>query len=61
MKLYPTYSNDQRTGIFRVSVIELKVIRWVDEPLRITKYDPAIWENFRVLKGTITPKNWVLR
>ena len=61
MKLYPTYSNDPRTEIFRVSVIELKVIRWDDEPLRIIKCDSGIWEYSRIPKGTITPKYWTLR
>ena len=61
MKLYQTYSNDQRTEIFRVSVIELKVIRWDDEPLRIIKCDSDIWEYSRIPKGTVTPKHWVLR
>ena len=61
MKLYSTYSNDQRTEIFRVSVIELKVIRWDDEPLRVTVCDLTTWEHSRILKGTVTHKNWVLR
>ena len=61
MKLYPTYSNNQINGIFRVSVIELKVIRWDDEPLRVTKGAPDNWEHCIVLKGTVTPKYWTLR
>ena len=61
MKLYPTYSNDQRTGIFRVSIIELKIIRWDDEPLRVTVCDLTDWEYSRIPKGTVIHKNWVLR
>ena len=61
MKLYPTYSNDQINGISRVSIIELKVIRWDDEPLRVTVCDLTTWEHSRILKGTVTHKNWVLR
>ena len=61
MKLYTTYSNDQRTEIFRVSVIELKVIRWDDEPLRVTKSNLDALEYSKVAKGTVIPKNWVLR
>ena len=61
MKLYKTYSNNQRDRIFRVSVIELKVIRWDDEPLRVTVCDLTAWEHSRILKGTVTHKNWVLR
>ena len=61
MKLYPTYSNGQRTVIFRVCIIELKLIRWDDEPLRVTVGDLADWKYSRVLKGTVTPKYWVLR
>ena len=61
MKLYPTYSNDPRTAIFCVSVIELKIIRWDDEPLRITVCDLTDWEYSRTPKETVIHKNWVLR
>ena len=61
MKLYPTYSNGQRTGIFRVCVIELKIIRWDDEPLRVTKSNLDTLEYSKVAKGIIMPKNWILR
>ena len=61
MKLYKTYSNTQRDSIFRVSVIELKVIRWDDEPLRVTRCDLTVWEHSRIPKGTVIHKNWILR
>ena len=61
MKLYKTYSNNQRDGICRVSIIELKIIRWAYEPLRVTVGDLTNREHFRILKGTVTPKYWVLR
>ena len=61
MKLYPTYSNDPRTEICRVCVIELKIVRWKDEPLRVTRGAPDNWEHCIVLKGTVTPKYWTLR
>ena len=61
MKLYKTYSNDQINGISRVSIIELKIIRRADAPLRVTGYDLTVWEHSRILKGTVTPKYWVLR
>ena len=61
MKLYQTYSNDQINGISRVSIIELKIIRRADVPLRVTGCDLTVWEHSRILKGTVTPKYWVLR
>ena len=61
MKLYPTYSNGQRTVIFRVCIIELKLIRWDDEPLRVTKSNLDALEYSKVAKGTVIPKNWILR
>ena len=61
MKLYPTYSNDQINGIARVGIIELKIVMWADVPLRVTWCDLTVWEHFRILKGTVTPKYWVLR
>ena len=61
MKLYKTYSNDQINGISRVSIFELKIVRWADVPLRVTGCDLTVWEHSRILKGTATPKYWVLR
>ena len=61
MKLYKTYSNDQINGISRVSIIELKIVRWADVPLRITWCDLTLWEHSRIPKGITTPKYWVLR
>ena len=61
MKLYSTYSNNQKTMIFRVCIRELNLIRRENEPLQITRNHPDIWEHFRIPKGTIMPKNWVLR
>ena len=61
MKLYKTYSNDQINGISRVSISEPKIIRRADVPLRVTVCDLTAWKHSRILKGTVTPKYWVLR
>ena len=61
MKLYSTYSNNPRDGIYRVCITKLKIVRWDDEPLRVTECDTDIWEHAKVLKGTVAPKNWILR
>ena len=61
MKLYSTYSNNQKIMIFRVCIRELNLIRWENEPLQITRNHPDIWEHFRIPKETIMPKNWILR
>ena len=61
MKLYPTYSNDPKITICRISIIELKIVRWADVPLQVAGCDLTDWEHSRILKGTVTPKYWVLR
>jgi hypothetical protein len=61
MKLYKTYSNDQINGISCIGIIELKIVRWAAAPLQVAGCDLTDWEHSRILKGTVTPKYWVLR
>lgn len=63
MKLYQTYSNThpQMDGLFRVTINDLAIIRWSDEPLRYLYSSINFTENLRVPKGTTTPDFWSLK
>ena len=63
MKLYQTYSNDnlQRDGIYRVTINNLYIIRWSDEPLRYIKSRKNSWSYLHISKGTTTPNWWSLK
>ena len=63
MKLYQTHSNAfiQRDGLFRVSIMDLYIIRWSDEPLRYLHTSLNLSENLRIPKGTTTPNFWSLK
>ena len=63
MKLYQTYSNanPQMDGLFRVTINDLAIIRWSDEPLRYLYSSISFSENLRIPKGTTTPDFWSLK
>ena len=63
MKLYQTYSNThpQMDGLFRVTINDLAIIRWSDEPLRYLTSLIIFSENLRVPKGTTTPDFWSVK
>ena len=63
MKLYPTHSNEsaQRNGIFRVTINDLHIIRWSDEPLRYIHSSRNSLDHLRIPKGTTTPDFWKLK
>lgn len=63
MKLYQTLSNTdvQINNLYRVSVPELRIIRWSDEALRYTKTSVCSWEYSSIPKGTTTPDFWSVK
>ena len=63
MKLYQTYSNDavQSNNLYRVSILELGIVRWSDEALRHTHAKVTDWDYAPILKGTAMPDFWSLK
>ena len=63
MKIYPTHTNEsaQRNSIFRVTINDLHIIRWFDEPLRYIQSSKNFLEHLRIPKGTTTPDFWSLK
>ena len=63
MKLYETYSNThpQLDGLFRVTINDLFIVRWSDEPLRYLHSSTNSWDHLRIPKGTTTPNFWSLK
>ena len=63
MKLYLTYSNDdvQRNNLYRVSILDLGIVRWSDEALRYTNKRGLSWCYANIPKGTVTPDFWSVK
>ena len=63
MKLYQTHSNANinRNNLYRVSIPELGIVRWSDEPLRYLHSSLNFSENLRIPVGTTTPDFWTLK
>ena len=63
MKLYQTYSNDavQRDNLYRVSILDLSIVRWSDEALRYTMKGRLNWEYASIPKGTTMPNFWSVK
>lgn len=63
MKLYQTYSNDdvQRNNLYRVSILELGIVRWSYEKLRHTVKSVPSWGYSSIPIGTTTPNFWSVK
>ena len=63
MKLYQTHSNAdvKRYNLYRVSVLELSIIRWSDEALRYAQKGALSWEYASISKGTAMPDFWSVK
>ena len=63
MKLYQTYSNThpQMHGLFRVTINDLYIVRWSDEPLRYLHSSINFLENLRIPRGTTAPNFWSVK
>ena len=63
MKLYQTLSNTdvQITNIYRISILELGIVRWSDEALRHTHAKVTDWDYAPIPKGTAMPDFWSLK
>lgn len=63
MKLYQTHSNAyvERDNIYRISLLELGIVRWSDEALRHTHTKVTDWDYAPIPKGTTMPGFWSLK
>ena len=63
MKLYQTHSNAdvKRDNLYRVSVLELSIVRWSDEELRHTHASVLDWNCTPIPKGTTMPDFWSVK
>ena len=63
MKLYQTLSNAyvERDNLYRVSILELNIVRWSDEVLRHTHVNVLDWDYAPIPKGTTMPDFWSIR
>lgn len=63
MKLYKTHSNAyvERDNIYRISLLELGIVRWSDEELRHTHASLPDWDYAHIPKGTTMPDFWSLK
>ena len=63
MKFYKTFSNTdvQINNLYRVSVLELRIIRWSNKALRYTKTSVCSWEYASIPRGTTTSDFWLVK
>ena len=63
MKLYQTHSNPavKINNLYRISILELGIVRWSDEALRHTHANVTDWDYASIPKGTATPDFWLVK
>ena len=63
MKLYQTHSNAavKMNNLYRISILELGIVRWSDEALRHTHAKVTDLDYAPILKGTAMPDFWSLK
>lgn len=63
MKLYQTHSNAavKINNLYRISILELGIVRWSDEALRHTHAKLINWDYAPIPKGITMPDFWSVR
>ena len=63
MKLYQTHRNAaiEINNLYRVTILELGIVRWSDEELRHTHVSVLDWDYALIPKGTTMPGFWSLK
>ena len=63
MKLYQTHSNAavKMNNLYRISILELGIVRWSDEALRHTHTKVTDWDYSPIPKGTAMPDFWSVK